>query len=148
MHLKIKRINEDVKLPVKMSDKAACYDVYAHRVVLSGANTATVYTGLIMIPPKGYKIVLVPRSSLTKYSWVIQNSPGQGDEDFRGEYRYIFRVIPVLNGGHIYNESFPYKVGDRIGQIYIQKVEEFEIEEVTSIDETNRGIGGFGSTGK
>lgn len=83
--------------------------------------------------------------------------------DYRGTYKYIFRLLPkwvasreerydafskpILKCNIEYNE-FPYRVGDRVGQIYLEKVIDFEFEETRDLSETDRGWGGFGSTGK
>lgn len=103
-----------------------------------------------MSPPKGYRIALVPRSSLTKYSYVLGNHYGVGDADFTGEYCLKFRGIPVETsyvGTALRYEPFPYKEGDRIGQMFLEKVIEFEFEEVAELTETERGTGAYGSTG-
>lgn len=91
----------------------------------------------------------MPRSSLTKTRWFVQNMPGLGDADYTNEYQYRFRALPIeydLNFGLIYPE-FPYKIGDRIGQIYLEEVIPIEFTEVDELEETERK-GGYGSTGE
>ena len=66
-------------LPEKASKEAACYDVKISKVEHISDNNTICYLGFSATPPKGYKIVLVPRSSITKTNWIMQNSPGQGD---------------------------------------------------------------------
>jgi dUTP pyrophosphatase len=147
MIVKIKKFRENAKVPQKMSELAAGFDLYASEIDRE-YGFAICKLGIGMTPPAGYKIVFVPRSSLTKTQWVLQNSPTQGDEDYTGEYQLRFRCIP----GYIFetekwvHEPFPYKKGDRIGQMFIEKVIDFTFEEVAELKETTRGEGGFGST--
>lgn len=157
MKIKINRITNDVKLPTKGTEEAACYDLYAYDIETYG-NQAIVHLGFSTEIPKGYKAVIVPRSSFTKTNWVLQNSPAQIDSDYRGPWMLKFRAIP--KGGSIeLNQweqtnievsypSFPYEVGDRVAQMYIQEVIPFEFEEIDELSTTARGEGGFGSTGK
>lgn len=148
LKLKIELVHPNAKLPVKGSANAACWDVYAAEITSLPEGTYIVRLGFKLQPPPGYKVVLIPRSSITN-TWLIQqNSPGQGDEDYRGEYQYRFKTLPwyAYHNTLKYYE-FPYKVGDRIGQIYLEKVIDFELEEGV-VDQTDRGEGGFGSTGK
>ena len=137
--VKFKKLNPDVKLPVKGSSHAACYDVYADSIKIND-NKAVVGLGFATEFPVGWKGVIVPRSNLTKYKWVLNNSMGIIDSDYRGEWKVIFTSIGD-------NDWFPYSVGDRIAQVYFEKVEEVVFEEVNDLSETDRGSGGFGSTG-
>ena len=107
----------------------------------------------------------MPRSSLTGTQWVIQNSPGLGDPDYRGEYQVRFRAFPdkALIPSETFRKlsetnlqenytalrypKFPYKVGDRVAQMYIEEIIPIEFEEVAELSETVRGAGGFGHTG-
>lgn len=161
LKLNIELVHSNAKLPTKGTTQAACWDVYAADIIKKTEDLYEVELGFKLEPPKGYKVVLVPRSSITNTMLIQQNSPGQGDEDYRGTYKYIFRVLPgsiKYTGGSINDytgirnprlsyESFPFNIGDRIGQIYLEKVVEFEFQEST-LSETLRGEGGFGSTGK
>lgn len=140
LKIKIKKLYKDSKLPIKGSEKAACWDVYCHSMEVKENGKVYCKIGLAMQPPEGYKIVIVPRSNLTKHYWIINNSPIQGDEDYTGEYQ--IRFTPLLE-----KTNFPYKVGERIAQMYIEKVNNFEFEEVNELDQTERGSGGFGSSG-
>jgi dUTP pyrophosphatase len=93
--------------------------------------------------PVGYKGVVVPRSSLSKTSWILANSIGIIDADYRGEWMMVFKCL----GEMIYN-PLPYGIGDRCGQLYFEPVQGFYMEEVDELSDTERGEGGFGSTGK
>jgi dUTP pyrophosphatase len=138
--VKFKKLHADVKLPIKGSSHAACYDVYAHSVSNMSDGKIKVGLGFATEIPVGWKGIIVPRSNLTKYTWVLNNSFGVIDSDYRGEWMAIFTPIG-------YNVGFPYQVGDRVAQIFFDKVEEVELLEVDSLEDSDRGTGGFGSTG-
>ena len=162
MNLKIKILNENCILPTRGSDKAGGWDIYASEIIKEADNFYKVKTGFALQPPTGYKITIVPRSSLTKTNWIINNSPILGDEDYTGEYEIRFRGIPIsydnfipLGIIHSTNSSFnlvydefPFTIGDRIAQLYLEEVIDINFEVVNELQETNRGSGGFGSTGK
>ena len=146
LKVKFKKINADAKLPVKGSLEAACYDVYAHSITETNGKVK-VGLGFKTEIPKGYKGIIVPRSNLTKHYWVLNHSFGVVDSDYRGEWMAIFTSIygaPFLNE----YQPFPYKIGERVAQIYFEKVVDVEFEEVEHLDSSERGEGGFGSTGK
>lgn len=140
LRVKINKMYGDVKLPVKGSLHAACYDVYAHTIVYNDGKVK-VGLGFRTEIPVGYKGIIVPRSNLTKYNWVLNNSMGVIDADYRGEWMAVFTAIGP-------NTGFPYSVGERVAQIYFEKVEEIALIESDELSETDRGTGGFGSTGK
>lgn len=144
MKIKIKRIGDGIPgpLPTRASDGAACYDVVATKIEKIGTALIEVYLGFATEIPKEYKGCVVPRSSFTHKSWVLQNSPAQIDPDYRGEWKLKFQQI---NGG----VAFPYEVGDRVAQIYFEKIEPVEfVLSLDDLEETKRGVEGFGSTGK
>lgn len=163
MEVKIKLI-EGGQLPEKANEFAACYDVFCREIIQKGPDLVHVKIGFALEIPIDYKVVLVPRSSLTGTHWIVQNSPGQGDPDFRNEYQFRFRAIPIDfsykppidtygPGGRnaitklIYPE-FPFKVGERLGQIYFDKIIPVTFIQTDELSDTVRGLGGFGSTGK
>ena len=145
LKVKFKKVDADAKLPVKGSLEAACYDVYAHSITETNGKVK-VGLGFKTEIPKGYKGIIVPRSNLTKHYWVLNHSFGVVDSDYRGEWMAIFTSIygaPFLNE----YQPFPYKIGERVAQIYFEKVLDVEFEEVEHLDSSERGEGGFGSTG-
>jgi dUTP pyrophosphatase len=143
MIVKFKKITDDVKMPVKGSSHAACYDVHAHSIVHREDYKVAVGLGFKTEIPKGYKGVIVPRSNLTKFNWVLNNSFGVIDSDYRGEWMAIF--TPIMNVGVL--PDFPYAVGDRVAQIYFEPVHEVVLGIVNELEDSDRGEGGFGSTG-
>jgi dUTP pyrophosphatase len=149
MKVKIKKLYTDVKLPIKGSLHAACYDVYAHSINVGPSGKVVIGLGFATEIPEGWKGIIVPRSNLVKHQWVMNNSIGVIDSDYRGEWMIILTHIsnnsayPVT----LLGSTFPYKVGERVAQIYFDKVEEVELSEVAEIASSDRGEGSFGSTG-
>lgn len=141
LRVKFKKLHVDTKLPVKGSLDAACYDVYATSVKPEYGGKVTYGLGFATEIPHGWKGIIVPRSNLTKHKWVMLNSPAQIDSDYRGEW-----MIKMSSIGDPF-EPLPYTIGDRIAQIYFEKVEDVIFEEIEDLESSERGDGGFGSTG-
>ena len=109
-------------------------------IVIAPRGRVLIPTGLFIEVPSGYKANVVPRSGLAlKAGITVANSPGTIDEDYRGE-------IGVILINHS-NDNFIIKNGDRIAQLVLTKYEKIEFEEVNELSNTDRGEGGFGSTG-
>jgi len=147
LKIKLQKTTEDANMPFKASSDAACYDVYAHSIISKEEGKVAVGLGFKTEIPKGYKGILVPRSNLTKHFWMMNNSFGVIDSDYRGEWMAIFTQIPVPLGSHEGFTSFPYNVGDRVGQIFFEPVIPISFEVVPELEQSERGEGGFGSTG-
>ena len=143
IQVKFKKISDDVKMPVKGSKQAACFDVYAHDITSNANNKVTVGLGFKTEIPAGYKGIIVPRSNLTKYDWVLNNSFGVIDSDYRGEWKAVFTSLR----GTVMDNQFPYGVGERVAQIYFEPVMLVDLIQVHELEESERGDGGFGSTG-
>lgn len=150
MKIKIKKLHPKATIPKQATEFAGGWDVTATDIIQKESDFVICKLGFALDIPKGYKLTLVPRSSLTKTKWIVQNSPGLGDSDYRGEYQFRFRALPKVSecfknrfNGY---PDFPYKEGERIGQVYIEKVIPIEWEEVEELSDTVRGEGGFGST--
>jgi dUTP pyrophosphatase len=142
LKIKFQKLTEDTRMPIKGSESAGAYDVYAHSIT-SENGKVKVGLGFKTEIPKGYKGIIVPRSNLTKYQWVLNNSFGVIDADYRGEWMCIFTSIQI----GLIVPDFPYSVGDRVAQIYFEEVLPISFEIVPSLEESERGEGGFGSTG-
>lgn len=143
MKVKIKKLNEKATIPTRGSDYAAGYDLYAcidEEMYIPSGKTKKIGTGIAMEIPHGYFGAVYARSGLaTKKGLRLANSVGVIDEDFRGEI-----IVPIFNDSN-FGESI--KPGERIAQLIIQKYGEAEFSEVEELDDTERGSGGFGSTG-
>lgn len=143
IRIKIKEGFEDIVLPKYQTAGAAACDLKAAleiSFILKPGESALIPTGLFFETPEGYAGHITPRSGLAlKHSISIVNSPGILDADYRGELGVI-----LINHG---KEDFKVERGDRIGQISFVKVEQANFNVVSDLNETDRGIGGFGSTG-
>lgn len=139
----VKRLpgNEDLPLPAYATDGAAGMDVVAAEdIQLAPGARHAVATGLAMAIPPGYEIQVRPRSGLAlKHGVTVANAPGTIDSDYRGELKAI-----LINLG---SEPFAIRRGDRIAQLVLAPVTRAGWVEVSELDDTARGTGGFGSTG-
>jgi dUTP pyrophosphatase len=133
---------ENLPLPRYATDGAAGMDVVAAEdLTLAPGARHAVATGFAMAIPAGYEVQVRPRSGLAlKHGITCLNTPGTIDSDYRGEIKVI-----LANLG---DEDFPIARGDRIAQLVPAPVQRADLDEVTSLDETTRGAGGFGSTGR
>jgi dUTP pyrophosphatase len=131
----------DLELPTYQTDGAAGMDIRASEErMLQPGETALIQTGFSIAVPRGYEAQLRPRSGLAlKNGITLLNSPGTIDSDYRGPVGVI-----LTNLGH---EPFYIHRGDRIAQMVIAKVERAKWQVVEVLDETERGEGGFGSSG-
>ena len=165
MKIKIKKLNKEAKIPFKSHDSDFCYDVVAVSEEEVAPNVwkyglgfaleierTKVLIGISHIQKKArfipdwvynqvnLSIDFRPRSSVYKTGMVLCNSCGTIDESYRGEVcAYFYHVMPNMPR---------YKVGDKIGQIKLGATLPLEFEEVDELSDTERGTGGFGSTGK
>jgi len=132
------------KMPVKGSENAACYDVYARKIEKRSDGLVKCYLGIKTSIPNNYKGIVIARSNLTKYDFVLNNGIGIIDPDDRNEWQARFR--PINKASII---DFPYKEGDRVAQISFEKINTVEFISVKEheLENTKRGTGGFGSTG-
>lgn len=139
MEIKIKKIHKNAKIPKKAHNSDACYDVYATSKKTYEDGRVEYGLGFALEVPDGYHLQLFPRSSIHKYGFILSNSVGIGDSGYIGEYKAVFyKIIPSLPD---------YEVGDRILQIQIPNVFELDFIEVDELLTTERGEGGFGSSG-
>ena len=150
MQVEFKKLHENASIPERATEFAGGWDVKVTEIEKISDDFVICHLGFALSPPTGYKITFVPRSSLTKTKWILQNSPCLGDEDYRGEYQLRFRCLPIgYNGNTTYQffySNFPFEIGDRVGQMYLEEVIPIEFIEVIELGETKRGDGGFGST--
>lgn len=134
--------NTDLPLPAYASAGAAGFDLRAAAdMVLAPGQYAMVPTGFAMAIPAGFEMQVRPRSGLAaKHGVTVLNTPGTVDSDYRGEVAII-----LINHG-----ATPFAVarGDRIAQGVVAVAPQAVLVEVATLDETSRGAGGFGSTGK
>lgn len=144
--IKIKKLHPNAVIPKQASELAGGWDVTCTEIIQEADDFVICKLGFALQPPPNYKITLVPRSSITKTNWILQNSPGLGDPDYLGEYQYRFRCIPNVSPNPFKYQEFPYKIGDRIGQLYLEEIIPINFVEVEELSDTERGTQGFGST--
>ena len=142
--VKIVRENDKIELQKYETSGAAGMDVRANitePIVLGSLERTLVPTGLKIAIPDGYEVQVRPRSGLAlKHGITLLNTPGTIDSDYRGELKII-----VAN---MSKDTYTINPDERIGQLVLNKVEQIEWEVVETLDETERGAGGFGHTGK
>ena len=141
MTLKFKRIHPDAVLPAYAHPSDAGMDVRSvEDLAIAPGKRALVRTGLVMMLPPLYEAQVRPRSGLALKSGItVLNTPGTIDSGYRGEVGVV-----LINLGQ---EEFKVAKGDKIAQLVIAPVTQPEIVEASDVDETDRGEGGFGSTG-
>ena len=145
VEVKFVKVKEGAIVPSRGSSFAAGYDLYAcmnhESISLPAHQTAKIGTGLAIQPPVGYFGAIFARSGLaTKNGLRPANCVGVCDEDYTGEY-----IVAIHNDTDDYNVI---KNGDRIAQLVFLPYLDVEFKEVDYLDKTDRGSGGFGSTGK
>lgn len=142
--IKIKVINEGHQpLPAYATPQSAGLDLRANidsSIVLQPLERRLVPTGLHIALPEGFEAQIRPRSGLAlKHGITVLNSPGTIDADYRGEV-----MVLLINFS---NEPFTVNDGERIAQMVVARHEQVEMEVVKTLDETERGTGGYGHTG-
>jgi len=141
MTLGFKRIHPDAVLPAYAHPRDAGMDVRSvDELVIPPGGRALVHTGLVMLLPPMYEAQVRSRSGLAlKHGVCVLNSPGTIDSGYRGEVGVI-----LANFGE---SEFKVAKGDKVAQLVIAPVTQPTVEETEIVDETDRGAGGFGSTG-
>jgi dUTP diphosphatase len=141
--LRFSRLAEEAREPSRAHDGDAGYDLYAVEAARLGpGERASVGTGIAVAIPDGWAGLVLPRSGLAaRHGITIPNAPGLIDSGYRGEVRVL-----LLNTDP--SEAFEVAAGDRIAQLLLVRHEAPEVLEVESLDETVRGAGGFGSSGR
>lgn len=148
MKVRIKRLNERALLPSYSKKGDAGMDLTAISISKDNVGNITYHTGLAIEIPEGYVGLLFPRSSVSKKQQFLTNGVGVIDSSYRGEIMAKFK--PVMGSYETILELFEsneYEIGDRVVQLLIIPYPQIEFEEVEELSETERGYGGFGSTG-
>jgi dUTP pyrophosphatase len=144
VRIPVRRLDPDLPLPAPQHDGDAGYDLVAREgvVLTPGGGRAAIPTGIAVAIPPGLAGLVLPRSGLAlRHGVGCLNSPGLIDSGYRDEIRVI-----LVN--HDPAEPFEVHRGDRIAQLVIQRVETVDWDEVDVLEESVRGLGGFGSTGR
>ncbi len=144
MQVRIKKLSTDAVIPTYAKDGDAGMDMVATRIINETLDSITYGTDIAMEIPKGFVGLVFPRSSIRKTHLHLSNSVGVIDSGYRGEIQATFKKIQGVSNNALDN----YKVGDRICQLTIIPHPPIEFKEVDELTNTERGEGGFGSTGK
>lgn len=138
--VKIKRVRESALLPTKAHSTDAGFDLYADAMSYDDCNNVVYSTGIAVEIPQGYVGFVFPRSSIARTGLILSNAVGVIDSGYRGEVMAKFRRAQV--------PAEEYKLGERIAQLIIMPYPSIEFEEVSELSESERGKGGYGSSGK
>jgi dUTP pyrophosphatase len=148
MKVRIKKLNENAVIPKYAKPGDAGMDLTATEIQYT-SEYVSYKTGLAFEIPEGYVGLLFPRSSNSKKSLLLTNSVGVVDSGYRGEIEFRFKLV---GNGTLHKHNFDigsqvYNIGDKVGQIIILPYPTIEFEEVEDLSSTERGSGGFGSSG-
>lgn len=139
MKIRVKKLHPEAVIPVYAKQGDAGLDLTAVSEEWNEDNSMVTYgTGLAIEIPEGYVGLLFPRSSVFKTSLNLSNSVGVIDSGYRGEIMFKYRYL---------EEGMVYDVKDRVGQLLILPYPSIELEEAQELSSTERGEGGYGSTG-
>jgi dUTP pyrophosphatase len=144
MKVKIKKLSENAVIPTYAKEGDAGMDVVATRIINETLDSITYGTDIALEIPEGFVGLAFPRSSIRKTHLHLSNSVGVIDSGYRGEIQATFKKIQGISNNALDN----YKVGDRIFQLMIIPHPTIQFIEVNELSSTERGEGGFGSTGK
>ena len=141
LSVKIQRVHPDAKIPVKVHDDDSGYDLFAvEDVLIPAGDRVLVPTGIRIAVPEGYEAQVRPKSGIAlKKGVTVLNTPGTVDAGYRGDVGVI-----LVNLG---KTEVRIGKGEKVAQLVFQKVEHAVFESVDSLERSERGAGGFGSTG-
>ena len=141
--IQIKKLSNEVLTPKYETSGSSGMDIAAYidkDIVINSGDKALVPTGFSLSIPHGYEVQIRPRSGLAvKKGITVLNTPGTIDSDYRGEVKVV-----LIN---LSKDKFIVKKGERIAQMVVCPIEQVSVEEVKELSGTDRGTGGFGSTG-
>lgn len=139
--MQIQPIHPQFYMPTKASDKAGAFDIYMPEAGSANGDSQFFGLGFAAAVPEGHVGLLLPRSSTgAKHGVELNNTCGVIDSDYRGEWKAAIKTKSGI--------PFNWEAGDRVLQFLVVPIANVQLEQVESLDETNRGTGGFGSTGK
>ena len=147
MKVNIKKLHKDAVIPTYSKPGDAGMDLTAVSMDFDSDGNIVYGTGLAMEVPEGHVALLFPRSSIAKKDLSLSNSVGVIDSGYRGEIFFKFKPSLAFAGEDTNEEQNNYEVGDRIGQVIILPYPQVQFTEVGELSSSERGAGGFGSTG-
>lgn len=148
MKIRFKKMRENAVEPQRAHSSDAGYDLTAAWVKEDDCGNVVYGCGVAVEIPPGYVGLVFPRSSVAKKRMLLSNGVGVIDSGYRGEILAKFKpTVPAGPLGLLQRLGFVYEVGDRIAQMVVMKLPEVEFEEAEELGESDRGEGGYGSTG-
>lgn len=148
MKVRFKKLNPDAVVPTKAHATDAAFDLTATTRSLDDYGNVVYGTGIAVEIPHGYVGLVFPRSSVAKKRLILSNGVGVIDSDYRGEIMLKFKPTLATAEKNLGTYDFIYHPYERIGQLMIVPYPDIEFEEVEELTQTERGDGGYGSTGK
>jgi dUTP pyrophosphatase len=151
MQVRVKKLHPDAVIPSYAKAGDAGMDMVAISADISKDGLFIEYgTGIAVEIPEGYVGLMFPRSSLSKTTMVLSNHVGVIDSGYRGEIKFRFKDLNMQQefDGQWYGDETVYEVGNKIGQLVILPYPQIELVETDELNESERGEGGFGSSGK
>jgi dUTP pyrophosphatase len=151
MQVRVKKLHSDAVIPSYAKAGDAGMDMVAISADISKDGLFIEYgTGIAVEIPEGYVGLMFPRSSLSKTTMVLSNHVGVIDSGYRGEIKFRFKDLNMQQefDGQWYGDETVYEVGNKIGQLVILPYPQIELVETDELNESERGDGGFGSSGK
>ena len=154
MEVKIKKLYENSLIPSKAHETDAGFDLYVANKEVDGNGNMVYGSGVAMEIPKGYVGLVFPRSSVANKGIILTNCVGVIDSCYRGEIMCKFKPVPSFCAYEEWVQDFnepmvrTYEIGDRFAQIIIMPYPEITFKEVSELAESERGTGGYGSSGK
>lgn len=155
VQVKFRRISPDAIVPTKAHASDSGFDLTAvSDPIISEDGYIEYETGIAVAPPEGYYFELFPRSSISKYDLVLANGVGIIDSAYRNSIKVRFKMPNRFSyqssidspSVAFYPKAKIYGKGDKIAQIVLKKLESVVLTEVQELDQTDRGLGGFGSS--
>jgi len=143
LQIKVKKLNPNAVIPSYSKDGDAGMDLTITEIINQTNGDVTYGFGIAMEIPRGYVGLIFPRSSIRKYDLLLTNCVGVIDSGYRGEIQATFKI--VTDNDPFYNK---YEIGERGAQIIVLPYPEIKFIESETLSETERGAGGFGSSGK
>lgn len=152
MKVRVKKVRENAVMPSKAHPSDAGFDLTASVVEFDADGNLVCRTGLAFEIPEGYVGLLFPRSSISKKSLMLTNAVGVLDSGYRGEVLFKFKPMDgYATSVRRYNRALDissYGVGERIGQLIIMPYPDIEFVESSELSDSERGFGGYGSSGR
>ena len=136
----VKKLFSEARIPRKAHDDDAGWDLYANSIRKVGFLRYEYGSGIAIEMPKGYEAQVRARSSIFTTGFILSNGMGTIDAGYRGEIKAVFWKIPFIGK--------PYKIGERFCQLVFKEVPEIKLKKVKELNESSRGEGGYGSTGR